>query len=130
MALRWRGPRRVIKARSDYVFKVEDLRNGSTEDVHSSRLKFYRDGWLNHKVIFSHVLSSETGMPVARLVRLVDSEDRLKVIVHWKGLPNSEDTEEPLERVFEDVPQMLLRLLLRKNTPAPLAEKARSLLSL
>ena len=70
------------------------------------------------------------GMSAARLMSLVDTEDGLKVIVRWKGLPNSEDTEEPLERVFEDVPQMLLRLLRRKNTPAPLAEKARSLLSL
>ena len=130
LALRWRGPRRFIKALSDYVFRVEDLRNGSTEDVHGSRLKFHRYGLLNQEVILSHVLSSEMGMPVARMKRLVDTEDGLKVIVRWKGLPNSEDTEEPLERVFEDVPQMLLRLLRHKNTPAPLAEKARSPLSL
>ena len=128
LALRRRGPDRVIKALSDYVFQVEDLRNGSTEDVHGSRLKFYRDGLLNQEVILSHVLSSETGIPVARLMRLGDTEDGLKVIVRWKGLPNSEDTEESLERVFEDVPQMLLRLLRRKNTPVSLAEKARSLL--
>ena len=130
LALRWRGPCRVIKNLSNYVFQLEDLRNGSTEDVHGSRLKSYRDSLLNQEVIFSHVLSSETGMPVTRLLRLVDTEDGLKVIIRWKGLQNSEDTEEPLERVFEDVRQMLLRLLRRKKTPAHLAEKVRSILSL
>ena len=80
-ALRWRGPRRVIKALSEYVFQVEDLRNGSTEDVHDSRSKFYRDVLLNPEIILSHVLSSETVMPVSRLMRLVDTENVLTVIV-------------------------------------------------
>ena len=81
LALRWRGPRRVIKALSEYVFQVEDLRNGSTEDVHGSRLKFYRDFLLTSEVTFSNVLSSETVMPVGRLMRPADTEDGLKVIV-------------------------------------------------
>lgn len=130
LALRWRGPRRIVKALSDYVFQVEDLRNGMVEDCHGSRLKFYSDRSLNSAAILSHVLSSETGMPVARLMQLVDSPDGLKVQVRWKGLPNSEDTMEPLERVYEDVPQMLLRLLGRKNTPLGLANKARSIIGL
>jgi len=130
LALRWRGPRRIIKALNDYVYQVEDLRNGQTEEAHGSRLKFYRDAELDTKVIMSHVLSSETGMPVARLLKLTDEPDGMKVIVRWKGLPHSEDSAESLEHVYEDVPQMLLRLLQRKNTPAPLAEKARRILAL
>ena len=38
LALRWRGPRRIIKALSDYVYQVEDLRNGTVEYIHGSRL--------------------------------------------------------------------------------------------
>ena len=130
LAVRWRGPRRIIKALNDYVFQVEDLRNGGLEDVHGTRLKFYRDGSLNQEVILSHVLSSETGMPVARLLRLEDTEDGLHVVVRWKGLPDTEDTLEPIERVFEDVPEMVKRLLSRKNTPTELADKARRVLAL
>ena len=115
---------------NDYVYQVEDLPNGVLEDIHANRLKFYRDSELDTRVIMSHVLSSETVMPVSCLMRLEDTEDGLKVLVRWKGLPNSEDSLEPLARVYEDVPQMLLRLLQRKNTPIPLAEKARRALAL
>lgn len=64
LCLRWRGSRRVTKAISDYVFQVEDLRNGQLEEVHISRLQFYTDKELNRKVMLSHILSSETGMSV------------------------------------------------------------------
>ena len=130
LALRWRGPRRIIKPLSDYVFQVEDLRNGLVEDIHGSRLKYYHDRSLDTEAILSHVISSETGMPVARLMKLVDTPDGLKVQVRWKGLSISEDTLEPLKRIYEDVPNMLERLLKRKNTPIELATAARSELSL
>jgi len=130
LALRWRGPRRIIKTLSDYVYQVEDLRNGQVEDIHACRLKYYRDNSLDQVAIMPHVLQSETGMPVARLMRLVDDPDGLKVQVRWRGLPTSEDTLEPFERVFEDVPDMVMRLLRRKNTPASLVTKARRALDL
>lgn len=78
----------------------------------------------------SHVLSSETGMPVARLINLVKVDDALKVLVRWKGLSSQNDSLEPLQYVFEDVPQMLNRLLKRKNTPAESAQQARDAIDL
>lgn len=130
LQLRWRGPRRIVKALSDYVFQVEDLRTGDYEDIHGSRLKFYHDASLDTNAIMSHVLSSETGMVVQRLLELVESPDGLKVRIRWKGLPASEDTEEPIKNVYEDVPVLLEKLLKRKNTPAHLADKARRVLGL
>jgi len=81
LALRWRSPRIIVKALSDYVFQVEDLRNEQTEEAHRSRLKFYRDSELDAKVIIPHVLSSEKGMPVARLMKLTEEPDGLNVVV-------------------------------------------------
>lgn len=130
LSLRWRGPRRVIKALSDYVYQVEDLRNGLLENVHGSRLKFYHDASLDTKAIMSHVVASETGMPVQRLMRLVESDDGLMVQVRWKGLPESEDTLEPIGKVYEDVPQLLLKMLRRKAVSSDLVSKARRTLSL
>lgn len=73
----------------------------------------------------SQALSSETGIPVVRLLRLEETDDgQLIVLVCRKRLPNSEDTKELLTRVYGDVPQIMLRLLQRKNTPRPLADKA------
>lgn len=124
LCLRWRGPRRVIKAINDYEFQVEDLRNGNLETVHGTRLKYYHDASLNTTAILSHVLSSETGMPVSRLLKLIEQDGELFVSVRWKGLSPEEDTMEPLKRVYEDVPQLLLKLLKRQNTPSRLPAKA------
>ena len=97
LVLRWHGPRRELKALSYYVFQVEDLPNGSLVDVHGTQLKFYRDSSLDTCAILPHVLSSGTGMPVARLMKLVKDADGLKILVRWKGISNSDDTLEPIE---------------------------------
>lgn len=125
LSLRWRGPRRVVKAINDYVFQIEDLRTGSLQDIHESRLKFYHDASLDKTAIMSHVLSSETGMEVQRLMPIVETDDGLKVQARWKGLTNADDTLEPLQEIHEDVPDLLLKLLQRKNTPADVVHKAR-----
>lgn len=124
LCLRWRGPRRVTSCLNDYSFQVEDLRNGELQEVHGTRLKFYTDESLDADAILSHVLASETGMPVSRLLRLIEQDNQLFVLVRWKGLENSEDTLEPLLRVYEDVPQLLVKLLRRKTTNAELRSRA------
>lgn len=124
LCVRWRGPRRVTKCLNDYAFQVEDLRNGDLQIVHGTRLKFYADNSLDTTAIISHVLASETGMPVSRLLQLVEDNGSLFVSVRWKGLSSTEDTVEPLQRVYEDVPQLLLKLLRRKSTNADLRKRA------
>lgn len=48
----------------------------------------------------THVVNSETGIPVARLMNLVDENGFLKVQARWRGLTHSEDTLEPLENLY------------------------------
>lgn len=40
LCLCWHGPRRMVRSVNDQLYQVEDLRNGTVEDVHGSRLKF------------------------------------------------------------------------------------------
>lgn len=40
LCLRCRGPCQDVLALSDYMFRVDDLRIGSVDDVHKVRLKF------------------------------------------------------------------------------------------
>lgn len=100
-----------------------------------SRLKLYYDGSLDKevnmphvldkKVIMPHVLNSETEIVVHRLVCLVDYEDERKVQIRWSSLLDTEDTLEPIEQIYKNVPELFFKLLKRKNTPLALAEKAR-----
>lgn len=124
LSLRWRGPKRVVKAVNDYIYQVEDLRDGTLEEAHISSLTSYQDPSLDTEAIMSHVITSETGMVVKRLLKLVDTDDGLKVQVRWRGLPDSEDTLEPLLQIYEDVPDLLMKLLRRKNAPSDLDERA------
>lgn len=73
----------------------------------------------------SHVIASETGMPVQRLMGLVETKNGLMVQVRWRGLPDSEATMEPVVKVYEDVTHLFCKLLARQNTPAELVSKAR-----
>lgn len=71
----------------------------------------------------SHVLNSEMGMSVARLMLFVEDNGQLKVQVRWGGLRNTKDTLEQLQIIYKVVRQMLLRFLNCKNTPANLAKR-------
>lgn len=106
------------------LFQVNYLRNGRLQVVHGTRFEFYADDSLNTDAILSHFLPSETGIPVARLLRLFEQDNELFVLVRWKGLEDSEDTLEPLQRVEEDVPQLFPKLLRRKNANARLLFRA------
>lgn len=93
------------------MFCVEDLRNGRVEELKCFCFTFYRDKDLDGREIFTHVLSSETGMVVARLPRIKKTDGVLFVAVRWKGLLASDDTLEPIPRVHKDVPDLLRTLL-------------------
>lgn len=60
-----------------------------------------------------------------RLMASVDELNKLKSKISSKGMPDSEDTMEPLERKHEDVPTMLQNILSCKSTPAQVVMRAR-----
>lgn len=89
--LRWRGPRRKAKAVSDYLFQFEDLRNGSVDEILACPLRFYSDLALDQTAIMPHILSYETGIPFARLMRINETKQGLMIQFRWKGLSHAED---------------------------------------
>lgn len=130
LSLRWTGPRMIIRSISQYIYTVRDLHNDTLEDIHACRLKFFSNDQLNKSVIMSHILYSETGMEVQRLLKIIDSTDGLFVLVRWKGLPPDEDSLEPLQNIYNDVPVMTRKLLNRKNTPDNIRKQAKKELGL
>lgn len=59
LASSWRGQRRVIRAVSNHIHQVADLRNEMIADVYVWRLKLYCDIQLNAGTVMPSFLSSE-----------------------------------------------------------------------
>lgn len=72
----------------------------------------------------SHVLSLETSMSVLQLLKIVWKDCILHVLVRWKGHTRDDDTMKALQRVYQDVPDLLFKLMNLKSTPACLRKRA------
>lgn len=71
-----------------------------------------------------HVLVTETEMLVARHMKLIYTNNRLHFQFFLKSLSASENTVEHLQKIYEDVPKMVLRLLDCSNTPTNFVQKS------
>lgn len=101
----------MVNVLSGFVFTAEDLRNSRTKDVQGASLKFCSDLSLDIAAIMSHVMHSETCMPVARLMELIDISDVLLVQVCCECILHFNDTTKHLSCVYDDVVQIRLLLL-------------------
>jgi hypothetical protein len=130
LALRWRGPRRILSTLSDHVFEVEDLNTGTVTAKHDSRLRFYADASLDVTAdLLSHIAHNNQGYDVRALMDLrYDLEaKRFLVLVFWLGFEAQDNTWEPLVTLYNDVPDLVERLLDRHEDTA-LAAQARDAL--
>lgn len=80
LCIPWRGPRCVAKCLNGYVFQVEDVCIGALETIHVTRLSFNCDISQDDDTIPSHVLASETVMPVFRRLRLVEQDGKVSSV--------------------------------------------------
>ncbi|ETW06561.1 hypothetical protein H310_02778 [Aphanomyces invadans] len=106
----WLGPRRIIQALSDWVFIVEDLRDGAVSEHHVSRLKLYavRDSNVTQDLL-DHVAYVEGGHLVQELrdAKFDRSDKTWKIQVKWRGLSELENSWEPVSNLLEAVPTMV-----------------------
>jgi hypothetical protein len=106
----WLGPRRIIQTLSDWLFVVEDLRDGSKSQHHASRLKKYAAGAANiTQDLLDHVAYVEGGYLVEELRDTkFDRLDKIwKIQVKWFGLSELENSWEPVTNLLEDVPALV-----------------------
>lgn len=71
------------------------------------------------------VLCSETYMKFLHHMRPFKSWNGLMVRVRCCGLASSETSSEPLQKIYEDIPELKLKLVGRKNSDADSVNKAR-----
>ncbi|KAF1314579.1 hypothetical protein FI667_g16581, partial [Globisporangium splendens] len=107
----WIGPFRVVEALF-HSFVIEHLLTGAKYDVHGSRLKYYREGDLNVSAeLREHVAIQGIVLEVRAIVdhRLNRSSNEWELCVAWRGLQDAENSWEPLESIFRDVPALVAK---------------------
>ncbi|KAF0737767.1 hypothetical protein Ae201684P_004544 [Aphanomyces euteiches] len=134
LLVQWLGPRRIVNAISDWVFCVEDLRDGSLSTHHASRLKKFAAKDLNvSQALLDHIAYVEVGYLVEDLRDCkFDRVDKTwKILVKWFGLAECENSWEPASILLEDVPRLVHQFVKKsaKNSNAAKIAAALSLLS-
>lgn len=105
----WIGPYQIVKA-DVHSFVIRHLVTGVESDVHASRLKYYADkSYEVTEEVREHIASQGIVLAVAELKehRWCSSKNGYEILVSWKGLEPIEDSWEPLQSLWKDIPAMI-----------------------
>ena len=108
----WRGPRRIVAVRSDWVYEVENIIDGKREIVHARRMHLYRadmDGAHATESLKQTAAHLESKYQIAEGIKDIRNENStIKILIQWEGLPDDMDwTWEPVNQVYDDLPGLL-----------------------
>jgi len=116
LGFQWKGPKRIVDVKSQWVYEIEDLLTLKREVVHSKRLLLYRadmDGEEISPDLLKAIEHTDANYHTADYINAVRMDgDSIQIQVVWEGLPDESDyTWEPLSQVFEDIPLVLKTFL-------------------
>ena len=123
----WRGPFRITHANSDYVFTIQNLVTNKEHIVHSSRLKYYHDRFLNvNAELKDHIHRQGFLYTVDEIleVRWNTSSKIWELLISWEGFEDEDNTWEPLLNIFKDMPTETAKFL--NKQPQLLKRKIRN----
>jgi hypothetical protein len=115
LAVRWKGPCRIIRMVSETTYEVEDLVHGKREVLHYAHLRRYCDHTLNVTELLKEAIACNEAMlkefRVEKVLRLKRTKDGIwQVFVQWAGY--KDPTWEPAESMRADLPRLLNAFLL------------------
>jgi hypothetical protein len=105
----WIGPYKILTVASRYC-RVQHLVTSEEVEVHPSRLKFYADKYFNvTNELLEDITSQGTIFDVEKLQehRWHKEMQDYEVKIKWKGLDSIEDSWEPLQKLFKEIPTLL-----------------------
>ena len=108
----WRGPRRIVAVRSDWVYEIENIIDGKREIVHARRMHLYRaemDGAQATENLKQTAAHLESKYQIAEGIKDIRNENGIiKILIQCKGLPDDMDlTWEPVNQVYDDLTELL-----------------------
>lgn len=92
LGLRWKGPMRITKVLSDYLFELEDLRTSERSVVHGTRVEFFRCKDFERIEELDEYLAFQEGeYCIAEEIQDIRKvRDEMEVLVKWRGLGDEE----------------------------------------
>jgi len=114
LQVQWLGPRRITEVVSDWVFIVEDLRDGALSTHHASRLKFFAaKDLLVTQELKDHIAYVEGGHLLEEMLgcRYDRATKQWQIKIKWLGLDLVEASWEPAVDIATDVPKAMAAYL-------------------
>eukprot|EP00300_Choanocystis_sp_HF-7_P042111 c8876_g2_i1.p1 GENE.c8876_g2_i1~~c8876_g2_i1.p1 ORF type:complete len:548 (-),score=66.37 c8876_g2_i1:54-1697(-) len=105
----WRGPFQVAEQLNKWVYGVRSVVSGEVKNVHACRLRKFADSQLNLSAELKLAAEYDEEAVVEKVVDHRKAHEGLgyELRVRWLGFEDSEDTWEPLDTLFEDVPTVV-----------------------
>lgn len=110
----WEGPAVVIDTAGERSFRVKHLLTNVVRVVHSEYLRRYADKHLQvTKQLKDFVAASVIETQVREIVdhRVVPRSRKWQLKVYWLGFEDNEYTWEDLQKLYQDVPELVLRYI-------------------
>ena len=110
----WSGPAGVVAVLNKWIYVVRDLITANEQNVHCTRLKFFRDASLHvTQPLIAMVARDTEGHFIKELhgVRLLDGRHG----VEWDGFESAHNTWEPVANICQDAPAWFKQLLRRAS---------------
>ena len=115
----WRGPYRIIRTISDYVYEVEHVVSKSVSEHHVSRLQFYADRLLDVNIPLLHdELVREESFAHSYDIHSIVSHgynrdsDGYELLIRWSGFSELENSWEPVDSLIKQVPRLVKEYVL------------------
>ena len=111
--MKWKGPCKVVKCHSIYIFQITNMLTGETFLAHGRRLTFLRNKSYNViQDLMDHLSYQQDELMVVDSFEDVRTQrGNVKIHKRWKGLSPEEDSWELVDALDEVVPVLLREYL-------------------
>lgn len=108
-SLRWVGPYRVVAAKSEYIFVIQDLLSGEEVESHGRRLKMFRNKDFEITEELKDYLRYQQGelLVIDRFDDIRERQENVELLVKWKGFGEEESDWVEYASLKEDVPTLI-----------------------
>ena len=122
---KWTGPALITEMKGNSIAHIKHLFKPKTtkeevreEDIHTARLAFYSRIWEDQELEVRHQILHDTSKFVPDELIAMDHDPNNKegyaIEVKWEGFPEEYNTMEPVDNLYEDMPNKVLRWLLHQ----------------